>query len=276
MTNLSMISTEVTTAIAQNTSEHSTESIKGIAWAINEYGPLVVALACFILAFVLLSRLIINQNNKLVSTFTDIIKNYLLPALIENNNGSKTPLDRHIEKDLFEIFMEIDESIKGILKNIQNMTSAERVSVYAIHNGTFSSHGLPFFKTSCISEVLKNSIDIGRKVSSHVNLPLSSFDDSLNDLYRNGIVFIPDVDEVENKYPVIYRMLKESEVKSAAAYALYDQEKRVLGILIIEFINPHSSECFHSFQSDIDSCISSLSPILEYSNFQKTSSSVKH
>ena len=80
MTNLSMINTEVTTAIAQNTSEHSTESIKGIAWAINEYGPLVVALACFILAFVLLSRLIINQNNMIFRTGRSFVQNGQIAA----------------------------------------------------------------------------------------------------------------------------------------------------------------------------------------------------
>ena len=134
-------------------------------------------------------------------------------------------------------------------------------------NGIYSSHGLPFFKTSCVSEVFGKNCGISKKVIEHSGLSLSLFHNSISHLYQHGSVVIPKVEDIKCTYPVIFSILDRENIKSGAGVAIYDSDNNILGVLIAEFVEDKSDQ-IENITKKLIKYTGALSPILEYSDFQ--------
>ena len=93
---------------------------------------------------------ILKENGYQIVDFDSKADIYIINTCTVTNTSDKKSEKmikraRKQNKDAIIIAMGCHAQIKG--DNID----ADRLSVYVFHNGVYSSHGLPFFKASCIS-----------------------------------------------------------------------------------------------------------------------------
>lgn len=233
---------------------------------IDTYGPITVILAVFIvvllIAFSVIIKNMYNSNKQIMDQ-----QKQLLDEFLKNEKNMSQQSHPVKEKNIVEMFIKIDDSIRSILKNIKNDIHSDRISVYVFHNGIYSSHGLPFFKTSCVSEVFGKNCGISKKVIEHSGLSLSLFHNSISHLYQHGSVVIPKVEDIKCVYPVIFSILDRENIKSGAGVAIYDSDNNILGVLIAEFVEDKSDQ-IENITKKLIKYTGALSPILEYSDFQ--------
>lgn len=247
------------------------DQIQKVSQMINDYGPATVVLAVFIIIFLVILSLIIKNmvsiNKQMMKQQESLMQN-LLDHQKENEETLKKSNIPVKEKNIVEVFIKIDDSIKDILKNVCKKIDADRLSVYVFHNGSYTSHGLPFFKTSCISEIIGKNCGITKKADIHNNMPLVIFASSIKQLYKDGSLVIQNIKDIKSKHSAIYSMLDEVQIKSASGVAIYDKDNNILGVIIAEYVDEQSEESIQSITKTLIDESSCLSPILEFSDYQ--------
>lgn len=230
---------------------------------IDKFGSATVILSVFIVVLLVALFIIMKSMITANKQIKDQQKT-MLEIIIKNQEESKKPVK---EKNIVGTFVKIDDSIKDVLRTISKSINADRLSVYVFHNGTHSSHGLPFFKTSCVSEIIKKNCGIGKRAFDHSHLALSLIDDSIKEVYKYGKLEVKNIKEIKNKFPVLHHMLEEVQIVSATGVAIYDQENMMLGIIVAEYITDKSDDISDITTKLIDET-KCLSPILEFSDYQ--------
>lgn len=268
-----------TTTIVENAQQYSDE-VSEYSNIINTYGASTVIIAVFIVVLLAMFAYILRSNQK---TNNQLIKQQqkLVDTLLENKKDEediKENSSQHTtvikEPDIVQVFLDINSSIKEILKDISDKINASRIAVYVFHNGVYSSHGLPFFKTSCVCEVIKKNCGVSKSINLHSGLPLQMFDNNISYVYKNGKMTIIDVDDEDNELvhdaPVLVGMLKNNNIKSATGIAVYDHDNNILGILLTEFTELQDKEFLTHIENVLIEKAPLLSPILEYSGIYNT------
>lgn len=268
-----------TTTIVENAQQYSGE-VSEYSNLIHTYGASTVIIAVFIVVLLAMFVYILRSNQK---TNNQLIKQQqkLVDTLLENKKDveeNKDDSTQHPtvikEPDIVQVFLDINSSIKEILKDISDEINSSRTAVYVFHNGVYSSHGLPFFKTSCICEVIKKNCGVSKSINLHSGLPLQMFDNNISYIYKNGKMTIIDVDNEDNELvhdaPVLVGMLKNNNIKSATGIAVYDHDNNILGILLTEFVELQDREFLNRVENVLIEKAPLLSPILEYSGIYNT------
>lgn len=266
MSNTTILAT--TTEAANNT----VDEIDHFAELLNNYGVAIVTIAVFLAIVVAMFALffkMIYSGQKNQAKQNELIINKLLATEkeVKKCNDKK-------EKDLMKIFVKVDDSTKDVIKKISDETKPDRLSIYAIHNGVQTSHGLPFIKTTCVSEHIRKNCGIIRKGMDHVGIPLQFLDDSIKDVYRQGSLVIHNIEDYKSTYPVIYNMCKDTGIISGVGVAVYDQDNNVLGILVAEFVKLQAAVDLEILKDKLIEETTRLAPILEYSDYQSYSAKV--
>lgn len=238
---------------------------------INAYGPSTVIIAVFIVILLITIGYILKNNQK---TNNQLIKQQeeLVNKLLEKENKNNETLHIPVvvkEPEIVQVFLDINSKIKSILEDMTDELDSSRTAVYVFHNGVYSSHGLPFFKISCVCEVIKKNCGVIKTINSQNGLPLQMFDNSISYIHKNGKVSIYNIDDETDEFvheaPVLVGMLKSNNIKSASGIAIYDHDDNILGILLIEFTNVNDKEFMNNIENKLIEKAPLLSPILEYS-----------
>lgn len=270
---------QITTTIndaAVETMSNAGPQIEQYTQLIHTYGASAVIIAVFILLLIGIVIYTLRASQKTSNQLLDQQKQ-LLTALLNLNMKPSTETSKPDEQcnnkpptepNLVKQFLNINSSIKGILRDIYDDFNASRTAVYVFHNGVYSSHGLPFFKISCICEIVRKNSGVMKNIDAHNSMPLQMFDNSISYLSKHGHMIVEDADDDENENvknsPVLCGMLKSNNIKSAVGIALYDKEDNILGILIVEFNEKKELEYLEGVEKELIEKSPSLSPILEY------------
>ncbi len=267
-----------TTTVVDNAHQYA-DDVNRYSELIHTYGASTVIIAVFIVILLAIFAYLLRNNQK---TNNQLMKQQqmLMDSLITQEESDKKE-DEDIkrptivkEPDIVQVFLDINSNIKEILKDISDDINSSRTAVYVFHNGVYSSHGLPFFKTSCICEVIKKNCGVSKSIDLHSGLPLQMFDNNISYVYKNGKMTILDVnneeDDLVHDAPVLVGMLKNNNIKSATGIAVYDHDNNILGILLVEFVELQDPEFLHKAEEMLIEKASSLSPILEYSRIYNT------
>lgn len=247
---------------------------------IHTYGASTVIIAVFIVVLLAILGYILRNNqktnNQLIKQQQELV-DLLLSNKKEDTNVEQQTITKNTavrEPDIVQVFLTINSGIKEILKDISDKIDSARTSVYVFHNGVYSSHGLPFFKTSCVCEIIKKNCGVTKNINLHTGLQLQMFDNSISYIYKNGKIAICDVDDENNEFvhdsPVLMGMLKNNNIKSCIGISIYDHDNNIVGILIAEFTEIHDSEFLNNIEKTLIDKAPSLSPILEYSGIYNT------
>ena len=272
---VNMITTILT--VAETSKNDYVNDVSQYSDLIHTYGASAVIIAVFLIIVLSIIGYTLHNNQK---TNNQIIKQQqeLVDMLLKNKEEKEEETnDRQVkprEPDLVQVFLNINSSLKDVLKELSDDIGTSRISIYVFHNGVYSSHGLPFFKTSCICEVVEKNCGVIKNIKSHTGLPLQMFDNSISYIYKNGKMSICDVDidtdELVHDSPVLSGMLKSNNIRSASAIAVYDHDNNILGIILAEFTDKHDKEFLSSVENKLIDKAPTLSPILEYSGIYNT------
>ena len=236
---------------------------------INKSGIVATIIGVFIFVFIaVLIYLIVSTRKKDAANAATQEKmlNTILDMIKKNGNDNTDPKNKVVVKEtnILKMFIKTNSQIKAILNDIRDETNAGRVSVYVFHNGSFSSHALPFYKASCISEVITKNGGIPKVCNVHQNLPLDMFDGTVRLLYNNGHACISNVDDYADKYPYFTGIMRNSYIRACIGVAVYDCDNNILGAIILDFSRPLDDEEVQKYTKVALEKSPMLGPILEY------------
>lgn len=259
-----MMTMFTTTVISQK--NNNGDEVKQYTELIDTYGASTVIIAVFMVILLFVLGYILRNNQK---TNNQLIKQQqeLVNRLLEQKEEKKEPVKK--EPDIVKKFLNINSNIKEILKDMNEELGTNRIGLYVFHNGVYSSHGLPFFKMTCIGEVVKKNSGVSKVINTQCGLPLQMFDTSISLLYKNGKISVTDVDDDDDEFvrdaPILIGLLKANNIKSATGIAIYDNDDNILGIVLAEFIDIHDEVFMEDIEKKLLKKTPVLSPILEYS-----------
>ena len=268
---------ETTNIVAEtinNNAEEAMTQVESYTQLINTYGASAVIVAVFIVVLIAMLFYILRANNvthkQMIAQQQELV-NMMMEMVKRGENIEKESKKPTIikEPNLVELFLNINGTIKDTLKDISEDLETDRTSVYVFHNGVFSSHGLPFFKISCVCEVVKKGSGVIKHLKDHSGMPLQLFDNTVSNIYKNGRMTVYDTDDEENEIvqtsPVLCGMLKNNSVKSATGIAIYDHDNNIMGILMVEYSDKKDPILLDEATNTLVTKAPLLSPVLEYS-----------
>ena len=144
-------------------------------------------------------------------------------------------LDKQKTKpDMVMDTLRVSELVNQKIEHIKEEFGADRVWVSQFHNGgNFYPTGRSMAKFSIVYETVgpnTNSVQTNFK-----NIPVNLFSKSINELYVNNVIEVPDFkDEKIATFGLKY-VAEESNCKSSYLFAIKTIEEKFIGVLSVDF-----------------------------------------
>ena len=235
---------------------------------INEYGPLIVTLAIFMLAFVLLIVYVLNVNKKMYETMQATSNQLLTTFLDEHSSKKELPREKkhYDERNIVDLFVKLDKTLKNACDSTMKKTKSDRTAVYVFHNGSHASHGLPFFKMSCIAEKSNKGSNANIIMQDHQSMPLSYFESIVTSLYYNGeyrIIVNEDMDFNDQFF------LQKTKIKDCFFVPIYDYSDTIMGFVFNGYNELDPNRDFAKEKEALTELAMVSKPVLEFSDVQE-------
>lgn len=261
-----------------NTTDIDISNVENLANLIYKYGPVVVVLSIFLFLFLvvilfLLKSFLDTQSKTLESNkalMESVLKNF--ETVVKNEENNKA----YDEKDIVKIFVKLNKTFKLDCKKYCEKIKADRVGIYVFHNGTQSSHGLPFFKLSCISEWIERGCGITTHLQDCSAIPLAMFDDIIERIYSYGFAIVDNYygDMPANTNSTYIQsdsfFLEKDRVETAIFCAVYDSYDNILAFVLAEYINRVDAENIDDYITEIKEFCARIRPALEFSEYNSS------
>jgi len=125
-----------------------------------------------------------------------------------------------------------DAELLGKLDDIISGVGADRVSIFSFHNGGEYYSGKSMQKMSMSYEVVANGIAMIQ--AERQNIPVSSSINTLKPLMLNREMHYKNLDDYPESIYKVY--LLNSGCLSVYQWAIFDLQKRAIGILRVDFV----------------------------------------
>ena len=169
------------------------------------------------------------------------------------------------EKNIVNIFMELDQSLKKDCEETLEETKSDRTAIYVFHNGMQASHGLPFFKMSCISEKV-NKTSIGNlQMREHNSIPLSVFDKIVQELYYNGKYRIINEGLIDAGDSIF---IKNTKLNDCFFFPIYDDENNMMGFIVNGYNKIDINRDLETEYKSLQVLAEKSKPVIQFSKFQ--------
>ena len=141
---------------------------------------------------------------------------------------------KKIKPDMVTDTLRVSELVNQRIEHIKEEFNADRVWVSQFHNGgNFYPTGRSMAKFSIVYETVgpnTNSVQTNFK-----NIPVNLFSKSINELYNNEVIEIPDFkDEKIATFGLKY-VAEESSCKSSYLFAIKTIEDKFIGVLSLDY-----------------------------------------
>ena len=141
---------------------------------------------------------------------------------------------KKIKPDMVMDTLRVSELVNQRIEHIKEEFNADRVWVSQFHNGgNFYPTGRSMAKFSIVYETVgpnTNSVQTNFK-----NIPVNLFSKSINELYNNEVIEIPDFkDEKIATFGLKY-VAEESSCKSSYLFAIKTIENKFIGVLSLDY-----------------------------------------
>jgi len=141
---------------------------------------------------------------------------------------------RKVKPDLVHETLKVSELVTSRIEHIKEEFKADRVWITQFHNGgNFYPTGRSMAKFSIVYETVgpnTNSVQTNFK-----NIPVNLFSKSINELYNNNVIEVPDFkDEKIATFGLKY-VAEESNCKSSYLFAIKTIEEKFIGVLSVDF-----------------------------------------
>jgi hypothetical protein len=271
---LQLISTTTTEAIDILDNDAVTE----VAETINKYGVVAVVLAVFICIVIGVIGYVLLENKKSSKEIINMMKKQneiinaqnetLIKKLTETESNKKN--EEKVERGLVDIFIKLDMAIKDYCKELQEDLKCDRVAIYVCHNGSKSNMGLPFFKTTCISEWRSKSKLMRSNLIAHSDIPLGMYYNAVKKLFINGYYIIKDRDSLKASDTAAYEQLVVLDSKSSIVVSIKAADGSQSGAVVVEFSEPIGDdvEKLNTYIEKIKELAEKTSPLLDFSKHE--------
>lgn len=250
--------------------DQTVDQVVKLAETIDKVGIAAVVVAVFLLLFLgiilYLMRTFAATNQYMMNQQQQMLNNLMQKK--EEEEKEKQPA--YNEKEIVAIFCQLNKSLKAECKKFLEDTECDRIGIYVFHNGITSSHGLPFFKVSCVCESIKRGSGISSHIADSTNIPLSVFDDVIQILYTDGVVIVQNDKEDGFKSSSFY--LEKDKADTGIFTAIYDSMDNVMGFTLGEYRRGIEQEEINSDHELYKELCGRLRPVLEFSGYQDYSS----
>ena len=141
---------------------------------------------------------------------------------------------KKVKPDMVMDTLRVSELVNQRIEHIKEEFNADRVWVSQFHNGgNFYPTGRSMAKFSIVYETVgpnTNSVQTNFK-----NIPVNLFSKSINELYNNEVIEIPDFkDEKIATFGLKY-VAEESSCKSSYLFAIKTIENKFIGVLSLDY-----------------------------------------
>lgn len=244
------------------------DDIGKLAGFIQQYGPLIVILAVFLLLFLTIFAYTINANKKAIESDREMNKQLVTSIL--NDYFAKTAKvvegnKNYDEKNIVNIFVKLNKALKNVCESTCRKTNSDRTAIYVFHNGSQASHGLPFFKLTCISEWVSKNSNSNIKMAEHTALPLNLFDNIIQGLYENSEYRII-LDETKDPGDMLF--LKNTKIKDCFFIPIYDDDNNMMGFIFNGYNTVRDNIDIEKEKESLAELASTAKPVIEFSKCQ--------
>ncbi len=252
-------------------SDQAVKEVYDLAKTIDQFGPVVVILSFFILLFLGVMLFFLKNYTK---TSEQLAKQqqFMFEYMMKKDNEEKKHQEE--EKNIVEVFCKLNTYIKTECEKFQEKTDCDRIGVYVFHNGTCASHGMPFFKISCICEYIKRGCGIQSHIKDSTNIPITVYEDIVERLYfQGGVVVVRN--SVEGKFHSDSFFLEKDKAATAIFTVVFDSTNNMMGFILGEY-HATLDKCKINADADVyKELCARLKPTLEFSEYQKLNSENK-
>lgn len=250
--------------------------IEAIFAGLDKYGPIITIIGVFILILLFM----IKTNTKNLTKFqSEIIKNddEYRKAIINSNaelveqilNITKEKENQNrLEKDLLNTFTKLRSALKYNCSDTMDKIQACRLAIYLFHNGTHSTHGINFFKLSCICEKVLVGSGIRERFMEHNNIPVNLFDSMVEELGSNGSYIIKNSDDLKNSNHRIF--ISSKKIYYSQAVAIFDSNNNILGFALAEIDRPYNETSANEEKRQLKILVDQIVPILSCLDYVDT------
>lgn len=186
-----------------------------------------------------LSSNIAKQNGELVKAISNQNER-LLSFLMHKDAADEDIHDRKVERR-----MEFAEDIIDKLRDIVNITNSQRAFIIEYHNSYKNLAGSPFAKYTCTYEWFVKGLD---QISTRISgLPYSTMAKIVGDVKRTGKhqKLYLDIEKMEAENPQLFSLVKDPRTKGVFYHTLYDENNKMMGMLVIEWQTHITKESFN-------------------------------
>lgn len=245
---------------------------------LSQFGPAIIILAIFLILFLAIVMYMVMQNKESQRVQNENLK-LLLEAIINKNEADQQKVleqqkeDSFDEKNLMDLYMKLNTKLKNECKDAMETLGSDRTAIYTFHNGSQNTHGLPFFKFSCICEYIAKGSGSRSKMKLHNSIPLNLLDDVMNTLWAEGhYEYYPnrESESDDNDSNIISKLLLQDKDKTCIFYTIYDMENKIIGFILSEFSDEEfTKDELKEKKKYLKYLAEKISPILEFSSYHK-------
>lgn len=236
---------------------------------------LILSLVILFIIIFICFKIIINHNKKIIKSITNDYDKYknelkkqneqLAKQLLEQSEMIKNIDAKNTEKGLFKTFIKLRNSIKENCIVTMNKVDSARLAIYLLHNGTHSTHGINFFKMSCICEKVAIGSGVRERMMEHTNIPINLFDDMIDKLIVHDRYIIMNNDVISDNNHKIF--VSSDKIKYTQLVAIYDINNNMLGFIAAEMNHPYEKNLADKEKEYLDELSKQLVPVLSYSDY---------
>ncbi len=188
-----------------------------------------------------------------------------------NDNGTGDN-NTNTEKDLMNIFLKLRGAIRENCVTSMTQIGAARLAIYLLHNGSRSTHGINFFKMSCICEKVAVGSGIRERMIEHTNIPINLFDEMIDKLITNNRYIIMNDYSVQSTNQKIF--ISAQKINYTQLIAIYDINNNMLGFVAAEMDKPYDKNEADKEKKVLDDLVKQLVPVLSYSDYISMESNI--
>jgi hypothetical protein len=208
-----------------------------------------------------------NKDNddamqKCIKSVNKLILN--LPK-IDSDNINYNNIKEESDKGLMNILMKLGGAIKENCVIAMNQIHATRLAVYLFHNGTKSSHGINFFKASCICEKVAVGSGVKERMIDHNNIPINLFDDMVYKLNSYNRYIIINDENLTNSAHKIF--VSADKIDYVQLISIYDNDNNMLGFIAAEMDKSYTKDGADAEKKVLDDLAKQLTPVLSFSEY---------
>jgi len=210
------------------------DSVVRMAEAIDKFGALLIGLAAF-MVIGLAAVFFIFARQKKMDTSKDTDYSQMFAVMQKQNQEAFTQIMQAAFKQQPEIVSESISATVAVqeqLKYAAAITKADRVAIYAFHNGQRMMNGRHMVKFSCWAEFTTLARFI--RIEKHKDVPIARIQEICDALMKKSYWEMVATDDIADTHLVAWAA--ETESQSAFIQAVYSADGIIIGFVVIEYL----------------------------------------